>query len=213
MVSQIVDSFIKQHPKDQSSLIGVMLDVQNHFYYLPKESLFQISKELKVPISTVYNLATFYKAFSLKPKGKHPIAVCTGTACHVQGATKLLEKFERELKIFSRRAKFNYCQFYSGYNINGKMTREKQKYEYYNSHERNLCVNLTNENTVEIRLLRGTMDRTTIISGMELITVMVDMVLKAKTEEKVRLITWNDLKNAIPRDFVDLKAYLSKKNL
>jgi NADH:ubiquinone oxidoreductase subunit E len=99
MVSQIVDKFIQQHPKDQSSLIGVMLDVQNHFYYLPKESLFYISRELKVPISTVYNLATFYKAFSLKPKGKHPVAVCTGTACHVQGATKLLEKFERELKV------------------------------------------------------------------------------------------------------------------
>jgi NADH:ubiquinone oxidoreductase subunit E len=99
MVAEIVDNYIKQHPKDQSSLIGVMLDVQNHFYYLPKESLFQISRELKVPISTVYNLATFYKAFSLKPKGKHPIAVCTGTACHVQGATKLLEKFERELNI------------------------------------------------------------------------------------------------------------------
>lgn len=99
MVTEIVDSFIKQHPKDQSSLIGVMLDVQNHYYYLPKESLKHISKELDVPMSIIYNLATFYKAFSLKPKGKHPIAVCTGTACHVQGATKLLEKFERELNI------------------------------------------------------------------------------------------------------------------
>ena len=99
MVTQIVDKFISQHPKEQSSLIGVMLDVQNYFYYLPKESLFQISRELNVPISTVYSLATFYKAFSLKPKGKNPIAVCTGTACHVQGATKLLEKFERELNI------------------------------------------------------------------------------------------------------------------
>jgi NADH:ubiquinone oxidoreductase subunit E len=99
MISQIVDKFIQQHPKDQGSLIGIMLDIQNHFYYLPKESLHYLSKELKIPISTIYNLATFYKAFSLKPKGKHPIAVCTGTACHVQGATKLLERFERELKI------------------------------------------------------------------------------------------------------------------
>ncbi len=99
MISQIVDKFIQQHPKDQSSLIGIMLDVQNHFYYLPKESLLYISKELNIPISIIYSLATFYKAFSLKPKGKHPIAVCTGTACHVQGATKLLERFERELNI------------------------------------------------------------------------------------------------------------------
>jgi NADH:ubiquinone oxidoreductase subunit E len=101
MVQEIVDNFIQKHPKDQSSLIGIMLDVQNYYYYLPKESLVYISRQLKIPISTVYNLATFYKAFSLKPKGKHPIAVCTGTACHVQGATKLLERFERELKIKS----------------------------------------------------------------------------------------------------------------
>lgn len=101
MVQDIVDNFIQKHPKDQSSLIGIMLDVQNYYYYLPKESLVYISRQLKIPISTVYNLATFYKAFSLKPKGKYPIAVCTGTACHVQGATKLLEKFERELKIKS----------------------------------------------------------------------------------------------------------------
>ena len=99
MVAEIVDKFVAEHPKDQSSLIGVMLDVQNHFYYLPKEAMQRISTAMNIPISTIYNLATFYKAFSLKPKGKHPIAVCTGTACHVQDATKLLERFERELKI------------------------------------------------------------------------------------------------------------------
>jgi NADH:ubiquinone oxidoreductase subunit E len=101
MVSEVIDKFIESHPKDQSSLIGVMLDVQNHYLYLPKEALFYISKSMNVPVSTIYNLATFYKAFSLKPKGKNPIYVCTGTACHVQGATKLLEKFERELNIKS----------------------------------------------------------------------------------------------------------------
>jgi NADH:ubiquinone oxidoreductase subunit E len=99
MVEEVVDKFVASHPKDQSSLIGVMLDVQNHFYYLPKEAMVHISKSMKIPVSTIYNLATFYKAFSLKPKGKYPVCICTGTACHVQGATKLLEKFERELKI------------------------------------------------------------------------------------------------------------------
>jgi len=101
MVEEVVGKYVDSHPKDQSSLIGVMLDVQNHYYYLPKEAMVQISTKMNVPISTIYNLATFYKAFSLKPKGKHPIYVCTGTACHVQGATKLLEKFERELNIKS----------------------------------------------------------------------------------------------------------------
>ncbi len=101
MVEEIIDKIIESHPKDQSSLIGVMLDTQNHYCYLPKEAMVYISKSMNIPVSTIYNLATFYKAFSLKPKGKHPIYVCTGTACHVQGATKLLEKFERELKIKS----------------------------------------------------------------------------------------------------------------
>jgi len=99
MVKEVIDKYIESHPKDQSSLIGVMLDVQNYYCYLPKEAMTYISKSMKVPVSTIYNLATFYKAFSLKPKGKHPIYVCTGTACHVQGATKLVEKFERELNI------------------------------------------------------------------------------------------------------------------
>ena len=101
MVDEVIDKIIASHPKDQSSLIGVMLDTQNHYCYLPKEAMAYISKSMNIPVSTIYNLATFYKAFSLKPKGKHPIYVCTGTACHVQGATKLLEKFERELNIKS----------------------------------------------------------------------------------------------------------------
>jgi NADH:ubiquinone oxidoreductase subunit E len=101
MVDEVIDKIIASHPKDQSSLIGVMLDTQNHYCYLPKEAMVYISKSMNIPVSTIYNLATFYKAFSLKPKGKHPIYVCTGTACHVQGATKLLEKFERELNIKS----------------------------------------------------------------------------------------------------------------
>ena len=99
MVEEIVDKFVEKHPKDQSSLIGVMLDVQNHYYYLPKTAMLRISEKMNIPLSIIYNLATFYKAFSLKPKGKHPISVCTGTACHVQGATKILERFERELNV------------------------------------------------------------------------------------------------------------------
>jgi len=99
MVEEVVEKYVASHPKDQSSLIGVMLDVQNQFYYLPKEAMVHISRTMNIPVSTIYSLATFYKAFSLKPKGKHPISICTGTACHVQGATKILEKFERELNI------------------------------------------------------------------------------------------------------------------
>lgn len=95
----VVEQILKKHPKDQSSIIQVMLDIQNEFYYLPKDSLEYASRYLNVPLSQTYHLATFYKAFSLKPKGKYPIAVCTGTACHVQGAMKIMQQIERELKI------------------------------------------------------------------------------------------------------------------
>jgi NADH-quinone oxidoreductase subunit E len=99
MDAQVVESILQKHPKAPSSIIQVMLDVQNELYYLPRDVLDYVSNYLNVPLSRIYNLATFYRAFSLKPKGKYPIAVCTGTACHVQGAVKILEQLERELKI------------------------------------------------------------------------------------------------------------------
>lgn len=99
MDAQVLESILQRHPKDPSSIIQVMLDIQNELYYLPRDVLEYVSKELRVPLSRTYNLATFYKAFSLKPKGRFPIAVCTGTACHVQGAMKIMEQIERELHI------------------------------------------------------------------------------------------------------------------
>ena len=99
MDTQMVETILQRHPKDPSSIIQVMLDIQNELYYLPREILNYVSEYLNVPLSRTYNLATFYKAFSLKPKGKYPIAVCTGTACHVQGAVKIMEQIERELHV------------------------------------------------------------------------------------------------------------------
>jgi NADH-quinone oxidoreductase subunit E len=99
MNAQMLETILQRHPKDPSSIIQVMLDIQNELYYLPRDVLNYVSEYLNVPLSRTYNLATFYKAFSLKPKGKYPIAVCTGTACHVQGAIKIMEQIERELHI------------------------------------------------------------------------------------------------------------------
>jgi NADH-quinone oxidoreductase subunit E len=99
MDAQQLEAILQRHPQNPSSIIQVMLDVQNELYYLPRDVLGQISERLHVPLSRTYNLATFYKAFSLKPKGKLPIAVCTGTACHVQGAVKILDQIERDLGI------------------------------------------------------------------------------------------------------------------
>jgi len=94
-----IDGILAKHPGDPSSIIQVMLDVQNELYYLPRDVLEYVSARLHVPLSRTYNLATFYKAFSLKAKGKYPIAVCTGTACHVQGALRILDQVRRELGI------------------------------------------------------------------------------------------------------------------
>jgi NADH-quinone oxidoreductase subunit E len=99
MNAQLVEAILRKHPKDPSAIIQVMLDIQNELYYLPRDVLNYVSEHLNVPPSRIYHLATFYKAFSLKPKGKFPIAVCTGTACHVQGAVKIMEQIERELHI------------------------------------------------------------------------------------------------------------------
>ena len=96
---QVIDTILRRHPQEPGSIIQVLLDIQNELYYLPRDVLDYVSKQLNVPISRSYHLATFYKAFSLKPRGKHPIAVCTGTACHVQGATKIIEQISRELGI------------------------------------------------------------------------------------------------------------------
>jgi NADH-quinone oxidoreductase subunit E len=99
MEPQVLERILESHPKDPGAIIQVLLDIQNELYYLPKEALQRVSEHLQVPMSRIYNLATFYKAFSLLPKGKYPISVCTGTACHVQGAMKIMQQIERELNI------------------------------------------------------------------------------------------------------------------
>ena len=81
------------------NIIEMMHEVQNEFNYLPKEIIENISKEAHVPIAKIYSIATFYNAFSLKPKGKHKICVCMGTPCHALGAPKVVSALERELKI------------------------------------------------------------------------------------------------------------------
>lgn len=96
-----VSEILGKYQADESSLIAILQDIQEEYSYLPREALIQVSKEMNIPLSRVLSLATFFRAFSLKPKGKHPIHVCLGTACHVRGAQLVLEKFERELGIKS----------------------------------------------------------------------------------------------------------------
>ena len=81
------------------NIIEMMHDIQNEFYYLPKDLIFEISKRTDIPLSKIYNIATFYNAFSLTPKGKYRVSVCMGTPCHALGAPKIVSAIERELDI------------------------------------------------------------------------------------------------------------------
>lgn len=89
-----IDQIIEKHQSEASSLIQVLLDIQGENHWLSKEALDRVSEKLQVPLTRVQHIATFYKAFSLVPKGRHEIHVCMGTACHVRGATRVLETVE-----------------------------------------------------------------------------------------------------------------------
>lgn len=94
-----VQSIIDKHGGQKKNLIAMMMDVQTRFNYLPPESLRLIAAALDMPLIDVIGVATFYRAFSLKPRGKHTCLVCLGTACHVRGGPKILEELERRLEI------------------------------------------------------------------------------------------------------------------
>lgn len=94
-----VQKIVEKYDKRASALIAILQDIQREEGYLPKEALVWVAKELQVPLSRIYALATFYHSFSLTPRGRHCLNVCTGTACHVRGAEKLMDKLERDLDI------------------------------------------------------------------------------------------------------------------
>jgi NADH-quinone oxidoreductase subunit E len=96
-----VDRILRAHNNDPARIIQILQDVQGEFNYLSKEVLRFIGKKLRIPISSIYSIATFYAAFSLKPRGKHLITVCMGTACHVRGAPQVLSRIEEKLQITS----------------------------------------------------------------------------------------------------------------
>jgi len=95
----IVDEIIRTHGKSLDALIPVMQAINEHYNHLPKNIIAYAAQELGVPLSQAYHVATFYTAFSLKPRGKHLIKVCMGTACHVRGSPRVLDEIQRLLKI------------------------------------------------------------------------------------------------------------------
>ena len=94
-----VKEVLQKHQHDSSLLVDILQDIQAETGYLPTEVLKETAKGLEIPVSRVYSVATFFKAFSLTPRGRHLINVCMGTACHVRGGDKVVEKIEEELGI------------------------------------------------------------------------------------------------------------------
>jgi NADH-quinone oxidoreductase subunit E len=99
MENERIDTIIDKHRSEASSLIQVLLEIQSAFHWLPKEALERVAERLQVPLTRVQHIATFYKAFSLVPKGRHEIHVCLGTACHVRGAPRVLDAVEELIGI------------------------------------------------------------------------------------------------------------------
>ena len=94
-ISKIVESY----PKDRRFSLAILQDVQRQFNYIPREAFDSISRHLNIKTAKLYSMATFYRALSLTPKGKHIIKVCDGTACHIRGAPVLLDALKRALGI------------------------------------------------------------------------------------------------------------------
>ena len=94
-----IDAIIKKYDEQKEFLICILQDLQARYGYLPKEALRRVADKLGIPLIQIYSVATFFKAFSLRPKGGHTIHVCLGTACHVRGAERVLSKIKRDLSI------------------------------------------------------------------------------------------------------------------
>lgn len=98
-MKKVLDEIFAIHKPTPESLIQILQGIQNRFHYLPEECIKEVAIRLAIPLPRVFSVATFYNAFSLKPKGKNIIQVCLGTACHVRGAPRIVEEVERLLGI------------------------------------------------------------------------------------------------------------------
>lgn len=99
MADATLQSIFQGRRSQPHQLIEVLLDIQEHSGYISGDSIKAVSQELGVPLIDVFRVANFYKAFSLKPRGKNVITICTGTACHVRGASLLIDQVKGQLKI------------------------------------------------------------------------------------------------------------------
>ncbi|MEK0325395.1 MAG: NAD(P)H-dependent oxidoreductase subunit E [Nitrosopumilus sp.] len=94
-----VDQIIDSYDNNKEALIQILLDTQNEYRWLSRTIVTRVSEKLGITLNHIYNITTFYKHFSLLPKGRHTITVCLGTACHVRGAVNLLDRVSNYLGV------------------------------------------------------------------------------------------------------------------
>jgi NADH-quinone oxidoreductase subunit E len=94
-----IETIIERYEARESAILAILQDIQAKEKYLPKEVLEQVGQRLHIPINKIYRIATFYRAFSLTPRGRHEVCVCLGTACHVRGAQRIVDQIGIELGI------------------------------------------------------------------------------------------------------------------
>jgi NADH-quinone oxidoreductase subunit E len=94
-----LEKILEMHSGQKGALIPILQEIQAAYGYLPEEALKMVSREIKIPLSRIFGVITFYAQFYLTPRGKHLIKACQGTACHVRGASQVLDNLSRELKV------------------------------------------------------------------------------------------------------------------
>ena len=99
MADKKLKEIIESYPKERRYALAVMQDMQRHYSYIPREGLELLAEHVGCKVAELYSMATFYKALSLKPRGKHIIKLCNGTACHIRGSVNLINGIKRELGI------------------------------------------------------------------------------------------------------------------
>jgi NADH-quinone oxidoreductase subunit E len=95
---ELIDEIMRDHNYEESGVIAMLQDIQKKERYLPQSELQILAERVGMPASRVYSLATFYRSFSLKPRGRHLVNVCLGTACHVKGGARIMDKLKRALE-------------------------------------------------------------------------------------------------------------------
>lgn len=94
-----IDRIIDKYACETGVLIQLLLEIQRELNWIPPEAIIRINKRLKIPVSEIYRVASFYTALSLKPRGQHLVRVCAGTACYVRGGPRILDSVERTLGV------------------------------------------------------------------------------------------------------------------